>query len=203
MLKQLSHWFLTLLFCFSFTSVFSSDDSEIYAKKGIIDLRKHDFSKNAKVKGEWFFYWNQLIAPSNSLPPGGLLVNFPLKWTDYKTNGKTLPSVGYASYTSKLLLPHDSAVYTLLIPPTYSSYKFFINNRLVAVNGKVTTSPKGFVPHFQTKLVNLNSTNDTIILTLQVANYAHSKGGTMDPLIIGRKENLELKKIEVTLSSLY
>lgn len=194
MLKKLSHWFLTLFFCFSFTSAFSYNESEVYAQKGILDLRKQDFSKNLKVKGEWFFYWNKLIDPLDSFPSGGKLVDFPLKWTDYKIDGKTLPSFGYASYTAKLLLPHDSAVYTLLIPPTYSSYKVFANNRLVAVNGKVTTSAKGFVPHFQTKLVNLNSTKDTIILTLQVGNYAHSKGGTMDPLIIGRKENLELKK---------
>ncbi len=194
MLKRLSHWFLTLFFCFSFTSVFSSDESEIYAKKGILDLSKQDFSQNIKMKGEWFFYWNKLIDPSDSFPQGGLLVDFPLKWTNYKIQGKTLPSFGYATYMAKLLLPVDSAVYTILVPPTYSSYKLFIDNRLVSENGNVTTSSTDFVPHWQTKLVRLRSTTDTLILTLQVANYSHSKGGTMDPLLIGQKEHLELKK---------
>ncbi|MFD1631686.1 ATP-binding protein [Pseudopedobacter beijingensis] len=194
MLKKLGPWFLILFFCCSFTSAFSYNDSEVYAQKGILDLRKEDFSNNLKIKGQWLFYWNKLVDSVDSFPSGGYLVDFPLRWTSFKIKDRTFPSFGYATYMVRLLLPNDSAAYTILVPPTYSSYKLFINNHLVAKSGEVTRSPAGFVPHFQTKLVDLTSTKDTLLLTLQVANYTHSKGGTMDPLLIGLTDHIELKK---------
>ena len=196
MFQKLSPLFLTLFFCFSLHTAFPYDDVEVQGKDGVIDLRNQDFSKNLKIKGIWYFYWNQFIDPSDSsFSKDAHLIDFPKRWTDYTINGEHLPSYGYATYQAKLLLPKDSSTtFMVQVPVAYSSYKLFFNKQLVSQDGEPNTTSSRYMPHWQTKLVDIPPATDTILVTWQVANYSHSKGGVADPLIIGKKEKIELNK---------
>src|ERR1700749_4323263 len=76
------------------------------AVNGIIDLRTQTFTEKIPLNGQWTFYWQQLLNPSNSATAQkGLIVNFPLKWSGFILYGIILPSGGYATNIITLLLP--------------------------------------------------------------------------------------------------
>lgn len=115
------------------------------AKNGIIDLSNWDVYKDGyiELKGDWQFYWNELLSADQlkktNLKP--LLFNLPSTWNDFKINGKELGSTGYATYTLKIINHNDkNNLMALELPLAYTSYKIWINDQLFYENGKVGKS---------------------------------------------------------------
>ncbi|MET3114537.1 signal transduction histidine kinase [Pedobacter sp. CG_S7] len=192
--KRIFHFFLFLFFI-SFTNGFAQQKSAVpKALKGIIDLRENSFKDQIPLNGEWVFYWKQFVNPNEIDRKGSELVNFPFRWTDKQLDGKEFPSFGYATYKLTVLLPPNTGPLWMLMPDTYSAYRLLINDKLVASNGKISTSEKGFIPYWQNKAFDLPERIDTLKITLQIANFVHSKGGISNPILIGQKEQLVVKK---------
>jgi signal transduction histidine kinase/CheY-like chemotaxis protein len=164
------------------------------ASNSIIDLRGQSFNAKIPLNGQWSFYWHQLISPTDKVSKG-LIINFPFTWNGFVLNGKKLPPFGYATYKLTVLLPKTSNPLRISIPDVYCSYRLFINDRQVAADGNVSTSEKGFVPHWRYKAVDIPYHTDTIRLTLQIANFIHSKGGISKPLFIGTKDIIDLSRL--------
>ncbi|TDO24316.1 ATP-binding protein [Pedobacter duraquae] len=160
---------------------------------GIMDLRGHSFSSDIPLNGTWLFSWHQLLNPKLQYI-GGIPVNFPAKWTDLKLNGKKLPSFGYATYRLKVLLPKSKQALRIAMPEVYTAYELFINGNQVASNGVVTTSEKGFVPYAEYRAVDIPVGTDSLYMVLQIANFAHSKGGIKKNITIGPTELMSLKR---------
>ncbi|RZM25030.1 MAG: response regulator [Pedobacter sp.] len=180
-----------LCLCFNFSLVKAADTG--FAEPGIIDLRQHSFASDIPLNGIWFFHWHQLLNPK--LPPkGGIPVSFPKKWTDIELNGKSLPSFGYGTYTVKVLLPKSSPPLRMAMPEVYTAYRLYINGEEVASTGVVTTSPKGFVPYAEYRAIDIVGSSDTLNIVLQIANYAHSKGGIKKNITIGLTDVMSLKR---------
>ena len=192
--RRIVHFFL-LLFFISCSNGFAQKKSTIpEALKGVIDLRENSFTDQIPLNGQWFFYWKQFVNPNEIDPKGGELVNFPYRWTDKQFDGREFPSFGYATYRLTVLLPPNAGALQMLMPDTYSAYRLLINNKLVASNGKISTSKNGFIPHWQNKAFDLPEGIDTLKITLQIANFAHSKGGISTQILIGQREQLVVKK---------
>lgn len=164
------------------------------AVKGIIDLRNHSLKNEVQLNGEWYFYWNKLIAPEDPLPENGKLVNFPGKWTSADANGNKYPSFGCATYRAKVLLPPNRGSLRIAMPEVYSAYLLFINGEVVASNGQVSTSAIGFVPYWEFRTVEISNHVDTLDILLQISNFSHSKGGIKKPLILGKKNTIVLER---------
>ena len=162
------------------------------AQNGTIDLRNQSFSKEIPLDGKWLFFWHQLTDP-NENTKNGIPIDFPSLWTDH-ANGFQHPSFGYATYKLNVYLPKSSEDFRLLIPEVYCAYKLFINGKLEAANGSISTSEKGFVPYWEHKTVDINQGIDTLSITLQIANFAHVKGGIKKHIIIGKKSAVMLKR---------
>ena len=163
-------------------------------KGGIIDLRTQSFENNIQINGKWGFYWSMLVAPEDSVTQPQQYVNFPSRWTDYKSWERKLPAFGYASYKATLLLPKDGEQLRLAMPETYTAYSLFFNGKLVATNGKVSTSSENFVPHWQYKAVDIPKDTERLVVLLQIANFVHSKGGISKHIVLGKKANIELQR---------
>lgn len=162
------------------------------AKNGVIDLRQQSFNNSIDLDGEWLFNWKQLLNPSQFNQKQSLIAQFPALWKSIKVNGHSIPPIGYATYRLTVLLPPHTRPLKISLPDVYSAYRFFVNGKLAAENGNVTTSPKNFVPHWQINEVDVPGNADTLKLLLQTANFVHSKGGTNQSLIIGDKRIIEL-----------
>lgn len=165
------------------------------AENGTIDLRYQSLEKEIALDGKWLFFWNQFLNP-NDQPKTGTLVDFPSNWTD-DINGHSYPSFGYATYKLRILLPKTHENLRILIPEVYCAYKLFINDKLEATNGKISTRSKGFVPYWEHKTVDIIRDIDSINITLQVANFAHVKGGIKKHIAIGKKNSVMLKRKQI------
>ena len=180
------------LSCFAVINV---EANEIpFAKNGVIDLRSESFDSKLALNGEWMFYWNQLLDPNETPKTKGVIVDFPKKWNDLTINGKKLPSFGYATYKLTLLLPKEKTSFKIDIPDVYCAYRLFLNGRMVAEAGKVSTNEKEFVPHWQYNAFDVPEGTDTAVLILQITNFVHSKGGIKKSLFIGKKVQMEMDR---------
>jgi len=164
------------------------------AVNGVIDLRKQSLNEKIPLNGQWQFYWQQLISPTQPANKQGIIVNFPFKWNGFILNGKELPAFGYATYKLTVLLPKTNAPVSIAMPDVYCAYKLFINGRQVAADGIISTTEKDFVPHWQYRAVHVPDNADTLRIILQIANFVHSKGGISKQLFIGSKEVIDLSR---------
>lgn len=191
--KRLFFLFL-LLSCCVLNSCMRHGDYPTIAKNGVANLRFTDFEKRTPLDGEWQFYWNQLLAPKANPTSAPIIVNFPFKWQGYKLNGQELPAFGYATYRLTVLVPKSEKRLRLSIPDIYSAYRLYINDSLMVTKGIVATNKSDFVPYWQYQAIDLPINKDTLKLTLQVANFAHSKGGIAKPLFIGTRDVIDLAR---------
>lgn len=189
--------FLYVIFFFTFTlrSPIANGTDIPRAVRGILDLRQESLNTPINLNGEWKFYWKKLITPKDSIiftKPE--FIKFPFKWNGYILNGQKLPSFGYATYTLTIYLPKGTSALSILMPDTYSSYKLYINNKVEASNGNVSTTKDNFIPYWQPHIINIAPHTKVLDIKLQIANFAHSKGGITNPLKLGKKDTIELEK---------
>lgn len=164
------------------------------AEKGVLDLRTFNlFGSPVSLKGEWLFYWKQMLFPGDTATETRV-TNFPSLWNDNKIDGKKLPSQGYATYSLTILLPKNRPQLALEVPDVYASYALYINGILLARNGKTGTSKESAQPFWTTSTIYLQQEPDTINLILQVSNFWHSKGGTYKDILLGKQDFLYLKR---------
>jgi signal transduction histidine kinase/CheY-like chemotaxis protein len=186
---------LILLLGLSLTNCFAQNKTaNPAAVKGIIDLRQQTFKEKLPLNGQWLFYWNAFKDPNEPQPAGGENVNFPYKWTEKQAGKEKLPAFGYATYKVTLLLPPNSGQLSIDMPEAYSAYSLYVNGEKLAANGKISTSKIGYKPYWQHKIIDLPLNTDTLNITLQVANFVHSKGGIAEQIWIGQKEEVMLQK---------
>lgn len=161
--------------------------SELAAQSGgLFDFRtSNPTAKPVHLEGEWRMYWQQLLRPSELPAAGGVLVDFPKKWTSTQIEGKTLPATGYATYEALVLLPAGSKGLGINVPDVYTSYHLYANGQLLQANGKPGTSKETTVPYWLGRTLLLPDGVDSLHLVLQIANFHHSKGGPYKKIVIG------------------
>ena len=169
--------------------------SEPSSRKGIIDLRNWNFSKEGVVElnGEWGFYPfkyytpGQLFTGKDSNP---IYVSVPGNWKEYSTGKNKMPSFGYATYRVKLVLndiylsPKQSLA--LKLSDIFSAYKLWIDTTLVFQQGVPGKNLAEHQPKISSSIITFLPSKDTITITLQAANYfASQKSGILSPVELG------------------
>ncbi|MGA9649514.1 7TM diverse intracellular signaling domain-containing protein, partial [Pedobacter sp.] len=164
-----------------------------FVKNGELDLRNHNFTNGeVMIKGNWKFYWNQLLTPHNE-SKNFEYVRFPELWQNLRWEGRRRSSTGFASYRIKLLLPKSRYPLGLKIPSFYSSYRLYLDGKLIAANGTPGKSKQQTIPFWSTQVKPLPVHADTVEVLLQIANFHHSKGGGLNAIWIGELDRLESK----------
>lgn len=161
------------------------------ALRGILNLSGDDMSSgNYVLEGQWEFYWSQLLGPGDIPQFAPSYINIPSLWNNIELNGTPLSTDGYATYKLKVILPQKKPRLALKIFDTYCSYRLYINNSLVAENGNPATTKTEAVPFWNTKTVAVPAGTDTLELTMQVANFWHSKGGVYKAPVLAEMKRL-------------
>lgn len=192
---RILHFFLiTLILCCTTIAYGKSKDIIPIAKNGILDLRNQSLDQRVALEGEWLFYWKKLIDPNQPKTEAGTIINFPAKWNDLIVNGEKLPSFGYASYQLKVLLPKINEQLRVEMPDSYTSYRLFLNGKLVAHNGTVATDAKDYVPKWQYQAFDVPLMEDTMNLVLQISNFTHVYGGMKNAITVGKKAEINLER---------
>lgn len=155
-----------------------------------MDLRRADLLQHpVELNGEWKWYWHQLRLPQQ--PETRFeYVAFPQLWSAGQWRKHSLPSQGFATYALMVLVPQRSEPLALEIPAQYSAHRLFLNGREVARDGDPTTSAATTGHHWATQFIEVPPMADTLRLLLQVANFQHSKGGTIKAPRLGPANQL-------------
>lgn len=157
------------------------------AVNGVLDLRGVDLTDNPlTLDGTWALYWHQLSITPQGRPA---FVDFPKQWSKLD-----LPSKGYATYTLTILLDKPTENLAMEVPDCYTSYRLYLNGALLCNSGSPDTSEERAVPHWVNQTVDVPDGLDTMRLTLQIANFWHSKGGPYKQLRVGKRSTLFLQR---------
>lgn len=161
---------------------------------GVIDLTNWDFDKDGIVKldGEWAFYWKSFLYDTISnqvIPPDSGFVFVPGLWNEKVINGKINTAKGYASYR---LLINTNTKQELAIKYINSatSCEIFVDGCSLfssGTPGKTETTTK---PGYKPAVVSFFPKGEKVEIVLQIANFAHKKGGQWETLFFGEKEQI-------------
>ncbi len=180
------------------SSPIRAEKGALLASEGIMDLREWDFDKQGPVKldGEWSFYWNKLLNPSEILTQKSpkQYFYFPKLWNGAVSDGIVLNREGFATYSLTVYLPAGHPELMLWVEDFYSSYQLFLNGKSFTRNGKVATTKDDYTPQAYPKTKPLRVSSDTLHLVLQVANFLHRKGGSSQSITLGEEMQLTRAK---------
>lgn len=197
LIKTIFKHFFQILLIFSIFFIFSCK-SEIENKpkveNGEIDLSNWEFTKKGSLKlnGEWEFYWNKLLEPSDFINSNQQkeYIHVPNLWTKFKYENKPVGSYGYATYRIKIILPEKDKIYSLKIGRIETAYKIWIDDLLINEVGKVGNSRQNMRSAWIPTENDFFAINKEIYLTIQVSNFNHRKGGIANSIEIGEQKQI-------------
>lgn len=176
--------------CLLFQLISSTGYAQPIAERGVLDLRNYNFQNSDPIPldGDWQFFWNELLPPETPIRSVPQLVSIPHLWNQYDE----LSSFGFATYRLKILLPDNHPKLSLSIPDVYTSYSLYVEEKLIATNGTVATTKEEYSPFWLPTTVNLDTFEEgEIDITLQIANFEHSKGGIKEFIVLGEERVLK------------
>ena len=192
---------ILLIVCLNNASfIFANDSTKnilIISKPGFLDLRNQNFDNSPiPLHVNWAFYWKKLLLPTS---PDSAFVKpqfFPYStlWNELHEHYNEITAQGYATYTLKVLMPHQNKPLAIAVPDVYSCYRIFINGKELISNGNPDSIPEKAIPKWMNRTIEMNDPSDTLSILIQVANFWHSKGGPYKDIIIGKKATLFYEK---------
>ena len=176
---------------FSFSNIIASVKNP-EAIRGVMDLSslkgKERFVIN--LNGEWEFYWNKLVDPSDfnrkaALKPD-IYGRVPSYWTDYRSDKIKPGKYGCATYRLQILLPKGFKNSLAFDMPVFdSSYEIFINGKFFAGNGKPGTSKSQSIPEYRRNFFVYQPNSRILSVVIHVSNFHHRRGGFWLPVKFG------------------
>jgi two-component system, LytTR family, sensor kinase len=154
------------------------------AQDGVLDLADLDLASGiVTLDGEWAFYWNQLLEPSDfsGQQPVGSTIKVPGFWNSDPSGVRS--GVGQATYRLLITGVEVNHLYSLTLPQVYTEYALWVNGQEVSGNGPVAGQPHTFL---DTRMTDFYITQPQTEIILQVNNTVNTKGGISRSLTFGQ-----------------
>lgn len=156
------------------------------ASDGFLDLSDWNIetSDPIELRGEWEFYWLQLLSPDQIDQVGGdsSLQQVPANWTSY---GEGIAVEGYATFRLRIQTPRDAEVYGLFLDGQGSSYRVWINGELIASDGDVGTALGDNIRSGQPQVAFFESQDPALEFVVQISNFSHRSAGFRNAIQLG------------------
>lgn len=150
-------------------------------EKGEIDVTHWDFDKAGlfPLRGEWEFYWKELIEPAefehDSVKTAPIYITPPTDLSNVKIDGKTLPADGYGTLHLKVHLDQLDEIYGLKNNYISSSYKVWINGKLLGSAGEVATDNENFKAVYFPMESFIKGDRNVLDIVIHVSNFHHCR----------------------------
>jgi hypothetical protein len=171
-----------LFFCIAevYAEVYAEDNYKVI--DGILDLRGQNIEqiKEVAFTGEWEFYWNQLLNPSDFLQHTDDCITYihvPSLWNNFEINGVKQPAIGAATYRMQVLLSYIPTEMAIKLGSIGTAFKLFVDGHEVFKGGEVSLNEKEAIPGYLPGVVVFSPTRNTIEVIIQVSNFHYSKAG--------------------------
>lgn len=161
----------------------------------LIDFSGSDAAEfYTSLDGEWFYFEEQLLQPTEVysfiLRDYARTVQLP---SSFKEQGGI--SNTYGTYATRVKIPRALVGRTLAIhiPHQYSAYKLYADLIEIASNGRVGSSAEEHESELSPKLGYFVPRTDELLLTMQISNFEHQRGGFEHSIFIGEASEVAQK----------
>ena len=181
---------LNSIFLLFFASVLHAQKK---VEKGVLDLRYEQFrDKIIKLNGEWEFYWNKHLRPSDftddSQPAPDTWGMVPSYWIGYADEIPGISNTGYATYRMIILFPENIREILFDIPVFDTAFEIYIDGNYAGGNGLAGESEQETKPEYDPFTYEHAIKDNTLEIIINVSNYHHRRGGFWMPVRIGTPE---------------
>ncbi len=180
----------------------ASGSPALQSEEGILDVTQaHVREHPLPLKGEWAFYWQELLSPEDIHNRAGRngdqnhWITIPNSWLGYRLDGEPLSGTGYATFRLVIKLGEQdrNERLALRLPTIFHAYKLWVNGELLAEVGVVGPDKSSVTPRLATRLVFFQPERDQVELVMQVANFHHKRGGITSNIELGGSDVLTVK----------
>lgn len=179
------------------------------AKSGTIDLSQWDFDKNGSVtlEGEWDFYWNQFLSYEEIIEKKRSIdayLKVPGSWKGVQLGKSVLPGDGFSTIHLLVQMPEDSKDLVIKTPEIGTSYKLWINEKLIHEGGKIGKTREEMTAFVFPEVLDLDISNrKEIHITIHISNFMDRTGGVWGHFSFGKaNEILKLTNIIFSLEAM-
>lgn len=164
----------------------------------------YDGKTELNLKGEWQFYWKQLLMPGDPelRNPEVPFVKLPAYWKNHELSEEALPTFGYATYKTNIISSGDYKVGLEHSVP-HSAEKIFLNGELIVETGMVSKNAEDEVGLWLpgTVVCKLRKGNNQLIW--QLSNHVHARGGVFKVPVIGPEKHMtNLRESQLLINAL-
>jgi class 3 adenylate cyclase len=111
-------------------------------------------------------------------------------WRGKNWYGEKLGGHGYATYHLKVIVSSKKNKLALKVPDQGTAYKFYINDSLICVNGKIGETEETSIPQYFPQIVLFDPKTDTLNLIFNVSNYHFWLGGLEFSIFAGNESSI-------------
>ncbi|MDF1576326.1 MAG: sensor histidine kinase [Bacteroidales bacterium] len=162
---------------------------EPVASKGVLDLREYDFhtSGTVEVKGEFEFYWKQMINPALEGDSGEMIyARVPGSWTSLRKEHPEVSRFGFATYRLIILLPERMDELALRIQDVLSASGYFLNGKAIDYLGFPGVNKYQTVIRYSRPMMIGNVNGQEVELLIRVSNFDNRLSGIVGGVTIGK-----------------
>jgi diguanylate cyclase (GGDEF)-like protein len=163
-----------------FSSFRMSSQTQIYeARNGVLDLRSWNSSDRISLSGEWEYYPDQILLPSDLKGERGssLYSVIPGVWKD--------KAFGSATYRLKVLLPAEHSTLAFETSTVSTEFSLYADGKPVVSAGRVSSIEANAIPQFLPQVTRADLDGPESELVFQVSNYHYRIGGPWRTIWIG------------------
>lgn len=180
---------VTYLFVLAFISLAKLHAQQVpVAVKGVIDLREYDFNAHGplEIRGEYEFYWNQMLNPSGDNIPGEMVyMEVPGSWFDKKDEYPQLERHGFATYRLMLLLPAGMSEIAFKVEDVFSASGYFLNGKAFDYLGFPGVNKFQTVIKYSRPIMTGSVNTQEVELLIKVANFDNRLSGIVGEISVG------------------
>ncbi|SIQ95295.1 ATP-binding protein [Paenibacillus macquariensis] len=176
-------------------SLIKPSSNILIAKNGVLDLAHWDFASKglANLNGEWEFYEDQLLEPSDFIQDSPVKVSYlkvPSIWMGEKVGKESMNRKGYGTYRLKVLVSNEEQIYGLKINSIRMSHRLFINGQLEGEMGRPAVDEEAHTPGNTPYSTFFHTNGREIEIVIQVANYVYMTGGIVNSIQFGLDKDI-------------
>ena len=166
------------------------------AHEGYLDLSNWDLEKNGIIDldGEWGFYWNQLLSPSDfldsKLPEKSGYINVPDTWETNKLPAN-ISGQGYATYHLIIKLhPLNGNKLALKYLDASTSFTLWVDGEKLHTAGITGTSRSTTIPEYAPGVIDFCSSDREVEVIINISNFHHRTGGFWESISLGTEKEI-------------
>jgi signal transduction histidine kinase len=166
--------------------------SKGYGQQNIFNFQSQNLNKEIVfLQGEWQVEYGQLLtAEEMQAIDSPVYAKIPHTWTGMEFRGEKLPSTGFATYYTKIIIEKNYNEFSINGKVQSTNYKLFINGEEIGEVGRLGPSSETAEPDYRNKIFEIPTDKDTLEIIMQISNFHYRKGGMSRPPEMAEKELL-------------